>query len=49
LGFSPRAYNDAAGATRLFNLNLLQRIKRELGGEFDRGRFAHYGRSPVST
>ena len=29
--------------TRLFNLNLLERINRELGGEFDRGRFAHYG------
>jgi uncharacterized SAM-dependent methyltransferase len=28
--------------TRLFNLNLLERINRELGGEFDRGRFAHY-------
>ena len=38
-----RAYNDAEGVTRLFNLNLLDRINRELGGEFDRGRFAHYG------
>ena len=38
-----RAYNDAEGVTRLFNLNLLERINRELGGEFDRGRFAHYG------
>jgi dimethylhistidine N-methyltransferase len=38
-----RAYNDAAGVTRLFNLNLLARINRELGGEFDRRRFAHYG------
>jgi L-histidine N-alpha-methyltransferase len=38
-----RAYNDSEGVTRLFNLNLLERINRELGGEFDRGRFAHYG------
>ncbi len=38
-----RAYNDAEGVTGLFNLNLLDRINRELGGEFDRGRFAHYG------
>jgi L-histidine N-alpha-methyltransferase len=38
-----RAYNDSEGVTRLFNLNLLDRINRELGGEFDRGRFAHYG------
>ena len=38
-----RAYNDAEGVPRLFNLNLLERINRELGGEFDRGRFAHYG------
>jgi dimethylhistidine N-methyltransferase len=38
-----RAYNDAEGVTRLFNLNLLDRINRELGGEFDCSRFAHYG------
>lgn len=38
-----RAYNDAEGVTRLFNLNLLDRINRELGGAFDRSRFAHYG------
>lgn len=38
-----RAYNDAQGVTRLFNLNLLERINRELGGEFDCTRFTHYG------
>jgi L-histidine N-alpha-methyltransferase len=38
-----RAYNDSEGVTRLFNLNLLERINRELGGEFDVGRFAHHG------
>lgn len=35
------AYNDASGVTAGFNLNLLRRINRELGGEFDLGRFRH--------
>src|SRR6266850_191825 len=29
------AYNDAKGVTAAFNLNLLRRINRELGGDFD--------------
>ncbi len=37
-----RAYNDAAGVTAAFNLNLLQRINRELGADFDLARFRHY-------
>ncbi len=37
-----RAYNDAAGVTAAFNLNLLQRINRELGADFDPARFRHY-------
>ncbi len=36
------AYNDAKGVTAAFNLNLLRRINRELGGDFDPRRFAHY-------
>jgi dimethylhistidine N-methyltransferase len=36
------AYNDAQGVTAAFNLNLLARINRELGGDFDLRRFAHY-------
>ena len=36
------AYNDAKGVTAAFNLNLLARINRELGGNFDRRRFRHY-------
>ena len=36
------AYNDAQGITRAFNLNLLTRINRELGADFDLSRFAHY-------
>jgi dimethylhistidine N-methyltransferase len=35
------AYNDAQGVTAEFNLNLLQRMNRELEGGFDRARFAH--------
>jgi len=36
-----RAYNDAEGVTRDFNLNLLHRINRELGANFDTRRFEH--------
>lgn len=35
------AYNDAAGITRAFNLNLLTRINNELGGNFDLEKFVH--------
>jgi dimethylhistidine N-methyltransferase len=35
------AYNDALGLTSLFNLNMLVRINRELGGTFDLDRFLH--------
>ena len=35
------AYNDARGVTAEFNLNLLARINRELGGDFDLGHFIH--------
>jgi dimethylhistidine N-methyltransferase len=36
-----RAYDDASGVTARFNLNLLARINRELGGGFDLDGFAH--------
>ena len=36
------AYDDAAGVTAKFNLNLLTRINRELGGDFDIAKFTHY-------
>lgn len=36
------AYNDAAGVTAAFNLNLLARLNRELGADFDLTRFQHY-------
>ncbi len=35
------AYNDAAGVTAAFNLNLLARINRELDGDFDLASFVH--------
>lgn len=35
------AYSDREGVTRAFNLNLLHRINRELGGDFDLSQFAH--------
>jgi len=42
VGVLEQAYNDASGVTREFNFNLLDRINRELGGDFARDRFAHY-------
>ena len=36
------AYNDAAGVTAKFNLNVLARINRELGADFDLGAFEHH-------
>jgi L-histidine Nalpha-methyltransferase len=35
------AYNDRAGVTAAFNLNLLERINRELDADFDLDRFEH--------
>ncbi|MBO9153513.1 L-histidine N(alpha)-methyltransferase [Chitinophaga sp. GCM10012297] len=37
-----RAYDDRAGVTREFNLNLLKRINRELEADFRIDRFDHY-------
>ncbi|MBI2977384.1 MAG: L-histidine N(alpha)-methyltransferase [Rhodospirillales bacterium] len=36
-----RAYDDRAGVTAAFNLNMLARINRELAGDFDLGQFRH--------
>lgn len=35
------AYNDAAGVTAQFNLNLLERLRAELGAELDPASFRH--------
>lgn len=37
-----RAYNDSQGITKSFNMNVLERINRELGGHFDLDAFDHY-------
>jgi len=35
------AYDDSIGVTAVFNRNILARINRELGGDFDLARFEH--------
>jgi dimethylhistidine N-methyltransferase len=35
------AYDDAAGVTAAFNLNLLRRLNREFGADFELGRWRH--------
>jgi L-histidine N-alpha-methyltransferase len=40
-GILAAAYNDRAGVTAEFNLNLLERINRELDGDLDLARFEH--------
>jgi dimethylhistidine N-methyltransferase len=44
-----RAYNDSQGITGEFNLNLLRRINRDLGGNFDLEKFNHYASYDVFT
>lgn len=39
-----RAYDDDAGVTAAFNRNILVRINRELGGNFDLASFVHEAR-----
>jgi dimethylhistidine N-methyltransferase len=39
-----RAYDDSLGVTAAFNLNLLARINRELGADFDLRAFEHFAR-----
>jgi len=43
IGVMERAYNDAQGVTREFNLNLLHRMNRELDADFEPDRFVHHG------
>lgn len=35
------AYNDGSGVTAAFNLNMLRRLNRDLGADFDLSRFRH--------
>ena len=37
-----KAYDDSEGVTREFNLNLLDRVNRELDADFDRTQFSHH-------
>lgn len=41
------AYNDAAGVTAAFTLNLLRRLNREIGSDFDLDGFVHRARYSV--
>jgi L-histidine N-alpha-methyltransferase len=41
VGVLEAAYNDSAGVTAEFNLNVLRVINRELGADFDLGAFDH--------
>lgn len=43
-GILHAAYNDAAGVTAEFNLNVLRRVNRELDGNFDIDAFSHDAR-----
>lgn len=36
-----RAYNDSAGVTAEFNVNMLRRLNREFGADFDLATFSH--------
>jgi L-histidine N-alpha-methyltransferase len=40
-GVIDRAYNDSRGVTAAFNLNVLERLNRELGADFPVGDFKH--------
>lgn len=43
------AYDDKSGVTKEFNLNLLRRINRELGADFDIDKFDHFeSYNPIS-
>jgi L-histidine N-alpha-methyltransferase len=43
------AYDDSLGVTAAFNLNLLARINRELGADFDLEQFEHVARFNENT
>jgi dimethylhistidine N-methyltransferase len=44
-----RAYNDRDGLTRRFNVNLLERMNRELRANFQIGDWTHYGTYDVQS
>ena len=44
-----RAYNDSENVTTEFNLNILRRINRELGADFDIDGFEYHGNYDISS
>lgn len=44
-----RAYSDDQGVTARFNLNLLERMNRELGANFALDKFQHFGTYDVNS
>lgn len=44
-----KAYNDPHGYTKAFNLNLLNRINRDLGGDFSVDKFVHFSEYNSNT
>ncbi len=44
-----RAYDDEQGVTAAFNFNLLRRMNRELGADFEVAAFRHYARYDPAT
>jgi L-histidine N-alpha-methyltransferase len=49
IGLMLKAYNDSEGITAEFNLNLLRRVNRELGGNFDLTKFIFHSSYDVFT
>ncbi|KAA3636173.1 MAG: L-histidine N(alpha)-methyltransferase [Calditrichaeota bacterium] len=43
------AYNDSEGVTAEFSLNLLRRMNRELGADFEPSKFRHFATYEVSS
>ena len=47
-GVLERAYNDGKGVTAKFNLNILKRLNREIGTDFNLGKWEHYAHYDTS-
>lgn len=47
-GILERAYNDGKGVTAKFNLNILKRLNREIGTDFNLGKWEHHAHYDTS-
>ncbi|HML94752.1 MAG TPA: L-histidine N(alpha)-methyltransferase [Thermodesulfobacteriota bacterium] len=47
-GILERAYNDGKGVTAKFNLNILKRLNREIGTDFNLGKWEHHAHYDAS-